>query len=174
MYLYTVLLDTHSLLLVSRLTVPPNTLAALSISVTVWLSVRYERRAVFIIIAAAIAIIGELHVGSKVSMIELLKGYIVLLTATKRKWPIYSTWNRATADSSMCSWSSIRWSPSRSHRGLYRQRACSQVRLPFNWPMFLPYLYVTSWPGENVAGQTKRAVAVAMQITFGDIGAIVG
>ncbi|KAJ3715356.1 hypothetical protein C8R42DRAFT_725714 [Lentinula raphanica] len=31
-----------------------------------------------------------------------------------------------------------------------------------------------SWPGENVAGQTKRAVAVAMQITFGDIGAIAG
>ncbi|KAF9463034.1 major facilitator superfamily domain-containing protein [Collybia nuda] len=31
-----------------------------------------------------------------------------------------------------------------------------------------------SWPGENVAGQTKRAVAVAMQITIGDIGAITG
>ncbi|KAF7982915.1 hypothetical protein HWV62_25190 [Athelia sp. TMB] len=31
-----------------------------------------------------------------------------------------------------------------------------------------------SWPGENVSGQTKRAVAVAMQITIGDIGAISG
>ncbi|KAG6831945.1 hypothetical protein H0H92_006546 [Tricholoma furcatifolium] len=31
-----------------------------------------------------------------------------------------------------------------------------------------------SWPGENVSSQTKRAVAVAMQITIGDIGAIVG
>ncbi|KAF7298948.1 hypothetical protein MIND_00842900 [Mycena indigotica] len=31
-----------------------------------------------------------------------------------------------------------------------------------------------SWPGENVSGQTKRAVAVAMQITIGDIGAIAG
>ncbi|KAJ7212094.1 major facilitator superfamily domain-containing protein [Mycena pura] len=30
------------------------------------------------------------------------------------------------------------------------------------------------WPGENVSGQTKRAVAVAMQITIGDIGAIAG
>ncbi|KAF7299548.1 hypothetical protein HMN09_00960000 [Mycena chlorophos] len=31
-----------------------------------------------------------------------------------------------------------------------------------------------SWPGENVSGQTKRAVAVALQITVGDIGAISG
>ncbi|KAF8195576.1 major facilitator superfamily domain-containing protein [Pholiota molesta] len=31
-----------------------------------------------------------------------------------------------------------------------------------------------SWPGENVSAQTKRAVAVAMQITIGDIGAISG
>jgi hypothetical protein len=31
-----------------------------------------------------------------------------------------------------------------------------------------------SWPGENVSAQTKRAIAVAMQITIGDIGAIVG
>jgi hypothetical protein len=35
-------------------------------------------------------------------------------------------------------------------------------------------LRITSWPGENVSGQTKRAVAVAMQITIGDIGAIAG
>ncbi|KAF8904218.1 major facilitator superfamily domain-containing protein [Mucidula mucida] len=31
-----------------------------------------------------------------------------------------------------------------------------------------------SWPGENVSSQTKRAVAVAMQITIGDTGAIAG
>jgi hypothetical protein len=31
-----------------------------------------------------------------------------------------------------------------------------------------------SWPGENVSGQTKRAVAVAMQITIGDLGAVTG
>jgi len=31
-----------------------------------------------------------------------------------------------------------------------------------------------SWPGENVSGQTKRAVALAMQITIGDVGAIAG
>ncbi|KAK0201901.1 major facilitator superfamily domain-containing protein [Desarmillaria ectypa] len=28
-----------------------------------------------------------------------------------------------------------------------------------------------SWPGENVSGQTKRAIAVATQITIGDLGA---
>ncbi|KAG1772285.1 major facilitator superfamily domain-containing protein [Suillus occidentalis] len=31
-----------------------------------------------------------------------------------------------------------------------------------------------SWPGENVSGQGKRAVAVALQISVGDIGAIAG
>ncbi|KAG9091592.1 hypothetical protein FRC06_000494 [Ceratobasidium sp. 370] len=31
-----------------------------------------------------------------------------------------------------------------------------------------------SWLGENVASQTKRAVAVAMQISIGDLGAIAG
>lgn len=31
-----------------------------------------------------------------------------------------------------------------------------------------------SWPSENVSGQTKRAVAVALQITIGDIAAIAG
>ncbi|EJU03245.1 MFS general substrate transporter [Dacryopinax primogenitus] len=31
-----------------------------------------------------------------------------------------------------------------------------------------------SWPAENVSSQTKRAVAVALQISIGDLGAIVG
>jgi len=31
-----------------------------------------------------------------------------------------------------------------------------------------------SWPSENISGQTKRAVGVAMQITIGDCGAITG
>ncbi|KAG2070393.1 MFS general substrate transporter [Suillus decipiens] len=31
-----------------------------------------------------------------------------------------------------------------------------------------------SWPGENVSGQAKRAVAVALQVSIGDIGAIAG
>ncbi|KAI0051402.1 MFS general substrate transporter [Auriscalpium vulgare] len=31
-----------------------------------------------------------------------------------------------------------------------------------------------SWPAENISGQTKRAVGVAMQITIGDLGAVTG
>jgi hypothetical protein len=31
-----------------------------------------------------------------------------------------------------------------------------------------------SWPSENISGQTKRAVGVAMQITIGNMGAITG
>ncbi|KAJ4482056.1 major facilitator superfamily domain-containing protein [Lentinula aciculospora] len=93
------------------LTVPPNTLAALSIAFTVWLSIRCDRRAVFIIIAAAVAILaGAQYVGVHLAAAGVYTGNALLL----------------------------------------------------------------SWPGENVAGQTKRAVAVAMQITFGDIGAIAG
>ncbi|KAJ3722074.1 major facilitator superfamily domain-containing protein [Lentinula guzmanii] len=108
------------------LTVPPNTLAALSISLTVWLSIRYDRRAVFIIIAAAVAIIGSFP-----------PRYIVLLTASK---------------------------PGAQYVGVHLAAA----------GIYTGNALLLSWPGENVAGQTKRAVAVAMQITFGDIGAIAG
>lgn len=31
-----------------------------------------------------------------------------------------------------------------------------------------------SWPAENISGQTKRAVGVALQITIGDLGAVTG
>ncbi|KAH9080415.1 major facilitator superfamily domain-containing protein [Lactarius deliciosus] len=31
-----------------------------------------------------------------------------------------------------------------------------------------------SWPAENISGQTKRAVGVALQITVGDLGAVTG
>ncbi|KAJ4468095.1 major facilitator superfamily domain-containing protein, partial [Lentinula lateritia] len=95
------------------LTVPPNTLAALSIALTVWLSIRCECRAILIIIAAVVAIIGES--GAQYAGVHLAAA------------------------------------------GVYTGNAL-----------------LLSWPGENVAGQTKRAVAVAMQITFGDIGAIAG
>ncbi|KAG1742389.1 major facilitator superfamily domain-containing protein [Suillus paluster] len=36
------------------------------------------------------------------------------------------------------------------------------------------HLAAGDWPGENVSGQAKRAVAVALQISVGDIGAIAG
>ncbi|KAF8798941.1 MFS general substrate transporter [Phlegmacium glaucopus] len=103
------------------LTVPPNTLAAISIWTTVWLSSKVNRRAPFIIGAAGVAIIG----------------YIVLLT-TKTAGAQYFGVHLANA-------------------GVYTGNAL-----------------LLSWPGENVSAQTKRAVAVAMQITIGDIGAIAG
>ncbi|KAJ6508815.1 major facilitator superfamily domain-containing protein [Mycena sanguinolenta] len=103
------------------LTVPPNTLAALSIWFTVWVSSRYNFRAPFIIGAAFIAIIG----------------YIILLTAT----------------TSSVQYVGVHFAAA----GVYTGNAL-----------------LLSWPGENVSGQTKRAVAVAMQITIGDIGAIAG
>lgn len=33
---------------------------------------------------------------------------------------------------------------------------------------------ILSWPAENISGQTKRAVGVALQITVGDLGAVTG
>ncbi|KAF9452888.1 MFS general substrate transporter [Macrolepiota fuliginosa MF-IS2] len=103
------------------LTIPPNTLASISIWLTVWASSKYNKRAVFIIGAAGVAIIG----------------YIILLT-TKTAGAQYVGVHLAAA-------------------GVYTGNAL-----------------LLSWPGENVSAQTKRAVAVAMQITIGDIGAIAG
>ncbi|KAF4617158.1 hypothetical protein D9613_005941 [Agrocybe pediades] len=103
------------------MTVPPNTIAALSIWGTVWVSSRVNKRAPFIIGAAGVAIIG----------------YIILL-ATKTAGAQYVGVLFAAA-------------------GVYTGNAL-----------------LLSWPGENVSAQTKRAVAVAMQITIGDIGAIAG
>ncbi|KAF8645162.1 hypothetical protein AX16_007990 [Volvariella volvacea WC 439] len=40
------------------MTIPPNTLAAISIWTTVWISAKYNRRALFIILSAVVAIIG--------------------------------------------------------------------------------------------------------------------
>jgi len=103
------------------MTVPPNTVAALSIWGTVFLSTKYKLRAPFIIAAGVVAIIG----------------YIVLI-ATKRPGVQYFGVHLAAA-------------------GIYTGNSL-----------------LLSWPGENVSGQTKRAVAVAMQITIGDMGAIAG
>ncbi|KAF7346346.1 MFS general substrate transporter [Mycena sanguinolenta] len=105
------------------LTVPPNTLASLTIWFTVWVSSRNNVRAPFIIGAAFVAIIG----------------YIVLLSG-RTPGAQYVGVHLAAA-------------------GVYTGNAL---------------LLRDSWPGENVSGQTKRAVAVAMQITIGDIGAIAG
>ncbi|KXN81772.1 hypothetical protein AN958_03698 [Leucoagaricus sp. SymC.cos] len=103
------------------LTIPPDTLASISIWFTVWLSSKYDRRVLFIITAAGMAIIG----------------YIILL-ATKTPGAQYVGVHFAAA-------------------GIYTGNAL-----------------LLSWPGENVSVQTKHAIAVAMQITIGDVGAIAG
>ncbi|KAF8967163.1 major facilitator superfamily domain-containing protein [Flammula alnicola] len=105
------------------MTVPPNSLAALSIWGTVWLSSRVDRRAPFIIGAAGIAIIG---LAKALAIVYFTAGaqYVGTLFAAA---------------------------------GVYTGNAL-----------------LLSWPGENVSAQTKRAVAVAMQITIGDIGAVSG
>ncbi|KAK7056771.1 hypothetical protein VNI00_002488 [Paramarasmius palmivorus] len=103
------------------MTVPPNTLAVLSIATATWASVKHNKRAVIIIISAFVAIVG----------------YIILLAA-KTPGAQYVGVHFAAA-------------------GVYTGNAL-----------------LLSWPGENVSGQTKRAIAVAMQITIGDIGAIAG
>ncbi|KAJ7044150.1 major facilitator superfamily domain-containing protein [Mycena alexandri] len=103
------------------MSVPPNTLAALSIWTTVWLSSRYNARAPFIIGSAFVSIIG----------------YIILLTGP---------------------------TPGAQYVGVHFAAA----------GVYTGNALLLSWPAENVSGQTKRAVAVAMQITIGDIGAIAG
>ncbi|KIK01867.1 hypothetical protein K443DRAFT_132091 [Laccaria amethystina LaAM-08-1] len=103
------------------MTVPPNTLAAISIWTTVWLSSRFDKRAPFIIGSAGVAIIG----------------YVILLTTT---------------------------TPGAQYTGVHFAAA----------GIYTGNALLLSWPGENVSAQTKRAVAVAMQITIGGIGAIAG
>ncbi|KAG8214481.1 major facilitator superfamily domain-containing protein [Butyriboletus roseoflavus] len=103
------------------MTVPPNTVASLSVWGTVWLSSRLNMRAPFIIISGAIVIIG----------------YIILISSPKFGVQYFGVHLVAA--------------------GVYTGNSL-----------------LLSWPGENVSGQTKRAVAVAMQITIGDIGAIAG
>jgi len=103
------------------LTVPPYALSALSIGVTAWLSAKYEKRAIFIIIAGGVGILG----------------YILLLVT-----------NTAGAQ----------------YVGVHL--ACMGV--------YTGNALLLSWPSENVASQTKRATAVAIQISIGDLGAIAG
>ena len=64
------------------MTVPPNSLAAISIWTTVWISSRVNRRAPFIIAAAFVAIIGGWHTLfiKEISFTESNTGYIILLT----------------------------------------------------------------------------------------------
>ncbi|KAH7921920.1 MFS general substrate transporter [Leucogyrophana mollusca] len=103
------------------MTVPPYTLAAFSIWMTVWLSSKFNMRAPFIIAGAVVGIIG----------------YIILIASTTAGVQYFGVHLIAA--------------------GVYTGNSL-----------------LLTWPSENVSGQTKRAVAVALQITVGDIGAIAG
>jgi hypothetical protein len=74
-----------------RMTVPPNTLAALSIWTTVWLSARSKIKAPFIITSAVVAIIGE-HCCLLNRLLRpnayTTQGYIILLSTKTRMYHI--------------------------------------------------------------------------------------
>lgn len=59
------------------MSVPPNTLAALSIWGTVWLSTKYKMRAPFIIAAGAVAILGKQHILVTLNLLQIADGFRV-------------------------------------------------------------------------------------------------
>ena len=64
-----------------RLTIPPNSLASISLWGTIWLSTKFNQRAMFIIAAASVAIIGDKFSTRHMFLSSNLgQGYIVLLT----------------------------------------------------------------------------------------------
>ncbi|KAG2001822.1 high-affinity nicotinic acid transporter [Coprinopsis cinerea AmutBmut pab1-1] len=109
------------------MTVPPNSLASISIWATVWVSARVNKRAP--------------------SSSDLLS-----LQSSSESWFSSSSWN-------------IRFNlAGAQYVGVHFAAA----------GVYTGNALLLSWPGENVSAQTKRAIAVAMQITIGDIGAIAG
>lgn len=75
----------------------------------------------------------------------------------------------------MSSWRSICSRSLCYHGHLHRQFPLTKVYAsPAASSIYLTLQYDPSWPGENVSGQTKRAVAVAMQVAIGDLGVIAG
>jgi MFS family permease len=106
------------------LTIPPYAIATGLTVLTAVLSERLKRRAPFIMIPAAVGIVG----------------YIVLLTVPSAKSPGAAYVGTILAAA-----------------GIYP--ACA-IGL--------------SWPANNVSGQTKRAAACAMQISIGNLGAVMG
>jgi hypothetical protein len=121
------------------------------------------------------------------SMSNELQGYILLITCTRRKLPALKSWLKLYLHSKQPAFNTsgytllrvslskpcCRSSVTTLHSGnIYGQFTSSKVG-PADCSHYLLTVYL-SWPGENVSGQTKRAVAVALQITVGDIGAISG
>ncbi|THH16559.1 hypothetical protein EW146_g4101 [Bondarzewia mesenterica] len=84
-------------------------------------------------------------------------GYIIMLSTHTREW---------------ISLSPTRWNTDASHL----QKAGAQYTgVHFAaLGVYTGNALLLSWPSENISGQTKRAVGVAMQITIGDLGAVTG
>ena len=141
------------------MTVPVYAVATLTIGLAAWASARYNRRALFIIISAGVAIIG----------------YILLIATNTCEFAPLSL----LLLPSLCFLSSgqtIHWVFLRCCVSCHLPSFLRSVHLtcPLNSGIYSGNALLLSWPGENVSSQTKRAVAVAMQISIGDIGAIAG
>ncbi|KAG9315902.1 major facilitator superfamily domain-containing protein [Chiua virens] len=115
------------------MTVPPYTVASLSLWAVVWLSSRWNMRAPFIITGGVVAIIGKPNLLYEYSVQTNLQGISFL----------------------------------------YHQRRVSGITI-YRVCRYINRTFQLVWPSENVSGQTKRAVAVALQIAVGDIAAIAG
>lgn len=107
------------------LTIPPYALATMLTVLVAWLSEKYQRRCLFIIISALTAVIG----------------YIILITNKSPKT-----------------------NPGQSYVGTFFAAA----------GIYPATALALSLPAINVSGQTKRATAGAMQITIGNLGAVLG
>jgi len=107
------------------LTIPPYALATVLTVTYAIVGEKFKKRAVFIMINTATAIIG----------------YIILLS---NKDPTHN--------------------PAQSYVGTFFAAA----------GIYPAVALVLSWPAMNVSGQTKRATACALQITIGNLGAVIG
>ncbi|KAG0694533.1 major facilitator superfamily domain-containing protein [Suillus ampliporus] len=136
------------------MTVPPNVLASFSIWITVWFSSKLNVRAPFIIGAAIVSIIGEVIRRTHFKFLMNLKDI---------------------------SFSSLAHAVSFFDHVVVKRRL-THITAGLQYfgvllaaaGVYTGNSLLLSWPGENVSGQAKRAVAVALQISVGDIGAIAG
>lgn len=160
----------------SRMSVPPNILASVSIWTTVWLSARCNLRAPFIIGAAVIAIIGTPVVGTRnLSKNSYFETQVTLFYSLQRQVSFNGKlftedYNWQLRHGAGAQYVGVHFAAA----GVYTGNALLLRLLFISRLMSCVLTLAYSWPGENVSGQTKRAVAVAMQITIGDIGAIAG
>jgi hypothetical protein len=73
------------------------------------------------------------------------------------------------------SWRTVCWRAFCDTGGLHWQCTDTQVDLASSRILHrLLTAWACSWPAENISGQTKRAVGLALQITVGDLGAVTG